>query len=64
MVGIVDNLTGPNAFKPLDIYKAKNGMSVEIHHTDAEGRLVLADMMCLAIDELSPKKILTIATLT
>ena len=64
VVGIVDNLTGPNAFKPLDIYKAKNGMSVEIHHTDAEGRLVLADMMCLAIDELSPKKILTIATLT
>lgn len=64
VVGIVDNLTGPNAFKPLDIYRAKNGMSVEIHHTDAEGRLVLADMMCLAIDELSPKKILTIATLT
>lgn len=64
VVGIVDNLTGPNAFKPLDIYKAKNGMSVEIHHTDAEGRLVLADMMSLAIDELHPKKILTIATLT
>ena len=64
VVGIVDNLTGPNAFKPLDIYKAKNGMSVEIHHTDAEGRLVLADMMCLAIDELAPKKVLTIATLT
>ena len=64
VVGIVDNLTGPNAFKPLDIYRAKNGVSVEIHHTDAEGRLVLADMMCLAIDELNPKKILTIATLT
>lgn len=64
VIGIVDNLTGPNAFKPLDIYIAKNGVSVEIHHTDAEGRLVLADMMCLAIDELAPKKILTVATLT
>lgn len=35
-LGIVENMTGDAAFKPLDIYTAYNGKSVEIHHTDAE----------------------------
>lgn len=35
-VGLVENLVGGSAFKPLDIYKAYNGTTVEIHHTDAE----------------------------
>ena len=35
-LGIVENMTGDAAFKPLDIYTAYNGKTVEIHHTDAE----------------------------
>lgn len=35
-VGLTENMTGGSAFKPLDIYKAYNGTTVEIHHTDAE----------------------------
>lgn len=35
-VGLVENLVGGSAYKPLDIYKAYNGTTVEIHHTDAE----------------------------
>lgn len=44
-LGITENVINGKAFKPLDIYKAHNGTTVEIHHTDAEGRLVLADVM-------------------
>ena len=35
-IGLVENMTGGNAYKPLDIYTAYNGETVEIHHTDAE----------------------------
>ena len=35
-IGLVENMTGGSAFKPLDIYRAYNGTTVEIHHTDAE----------------------------
>ena len=35
-MGITENMTGGKAFKPLDIYRAYNGTTVEIHHTDAE----------------------------
>lgn len=63
-IGIVDNLLGEKAFKPLDIYTAANGKTVEIHHTDAEGRLVLADVIALATKKYHPKRTLSIATLT
>ena len=35
-IGLTENMTGDEAFKPLDIYTAYNGTTVEIHHTDAE----------------------------
>jgi len=35
-MGFTENMTGGKAYKPLDIYKAYNGTTVEIHHTDAE----------------------------
>jgi len=35
-IGLTENMTGGKAFKPLDIYRAYNGTTVEIHHTDAE----------------------------
>ncbi len=63
-LGITENVINGKAFKPLDIYKAYNGTTVEIHHTDAEGRLVLADVMSYVEDIYKPKHIITMATLT
>ncbi len=57
-------MTGGKAFKPLDIYKAFNGTTVEIHHTDAEGRLVLADVMSYVEQTYKVDHIITMATLT
>lgn len=63
-VGLTENMTGGNAYKPLDIYKAHNGTTVEIHHTDAEGRLVLADVMSYVEATYKVDHMITIATLT
>jgi leucyl aminopeptidase len=63
-VGLTENMTGGSAFKPLDIYKAYNGTTVEIHHTDAEGRLVLADVMSYVEKNYHVDHIITMATLT
>jgi leucyl aminopeptidase len=63
-VGFTENMTGGSAFKPLDIYKAYNGVTVEIHHTDAEGRLVLADVMSYVEQNHHVDHIITMATLT
>ena len=52
IVGAVENMIGGNAYKPDDILKAKNGKTIEIRNTDAEGRLVLADCLCYAQDEI------------
>ena len=57
-------MTGDDAFKPLDIYTSYNGTTVEIHHTDAEGRLVLADVMGYVEDVYKVDHIVTMATLT
>lgn len=57
-------MTGENASKPLDIVRAHNGLTVEIHHTDAEGRLVLGDVVSYVSKEYSPENAITIATLT
>ena len=63
-LGITENVINGKAFKPLDIYRAYNGRTVEIHHTDAEGRLVLADVMSYIEDIYKPEHIITMATLT
>lgn len=63
-IGLTENMTGEDAFKPLDIYTAYNGLTVEIHHTDAEWRLVLADVMSYVEDNYKPEHIITMATLT
>ncbi len=63
LVMATDNMPGPNATKPGEIVSARNGTTVEILDTDAEGRLVLADGLCLAA-ELAPTAIIDIATLT
>ena len=52
IVGAVENMIGGDAYKPDDVLKAKNGKSIEVRNTDAEGRLVLADCLCYAQDEI------------
>jgi leucyl aminopeptidase len=58
-----ENMPGPNAVKPGDVFRARNGATVEVLNTDAEGRLVLADGLSLAA-ELQPDAIIDVATLT
>ena len=57
------NMPGPDAYKPGDVLKAMNGKTIEVWNTDAEGRLVLADALCLAAKQ-EPQMILNMATLT
>lgn len=63
ILGIVENAIGPNATRPDDIMRAYNGQTVEMGHTDAEGRLVLADCLSYA-REFNPTAIFDFATLT
>ena len=52
IVGAVENMIGGDAYKPDDVLVAKNGKTIEIRNTDAEGRLVLADCLCYAQEKL------------
>jgi leucyl aminopeptidase len=63
LIPAVENSISGSAFRPRDIYTARNGMTVEIGNTDAEGRLILADALSLA-DEDKPALIADFATLT
>ena len=65
IVGAVENMIGGNAYKPDDVLKAKNGKTIEVRNTDAEGRLVLSDCLCYAQDEIKDiDYIFDFATLT
>jgi len=63
LIPIVENSISGNSFRPGDILKSRNGTTVEIGNTDAEGRLILADALTLA-DEEKPEIIIDMATLT
>jgi leucyl aminopeptidase len=63
LVPAVENAVAGNAFRPLDIFKSRKGLNVEIGNTDAEGRLVLADALALA-DEEKPDLLIDLGTLT
>jgi leucyl aminopeptidase len=60
---LTENMTGGAAQRPGDIFTARNGKTVEVLNTDAEGRLVLADGLSLAVEE-EPDLIVDVATLT
>lgn len=60
---MTDNMTGGAAQRPGDVYTARNGRTVEVLNTDAEGRLVLAEALILASEE-EPDAIVDLATLT
>ncbi len=63
LIPAVENAIDGNAFRPGDILTSRNGLTVEIGNTDAEGRLVLADALDLA-DEEEPDLLVDMATLT
>ncbi|GAB5447300.1 leucyl aminopeptidase family protein [Gymnodinialimonas sp.] len=63
LIPAVENNVAGNSFRPGDIFTARNGMTVEINNTDAEGRLVLADALALA-SETPPDLLICMATLT
>jgi leucyl aminopeptidase len=63
IIPAVENSIAGNAFRPGDVLKSRKGLSIEIGNTDAEGRLVLGDALCLA-DEQSPDLLIDMATLT
>ncbi len=58
-----ENMPGPSANKPGDIRKARNGKTIEVNNTDAEGRLILADALSYASEQ-KPAWICDAATLT
>ncbi|MBK3331996.1 leucyl aminopeptidase [Persephonella atlantica] len=63
IIAAAENMPDGKSYRPDDIIKAKNGVSIEIGNTDAEGRLTLADALCYA-SELKPDMIIDMATLT
>ena len=63
LVGAAENMPDGAAIRPGDIITGKKGISVEILNTDAEGRLVLADVLAYC-QELKPSEIVNLATLT
>ncbi len=62
-VGCVENSISGDAMRPLDVLRTRRGLSVEVGNTDAEGRLVLCDLLADASDE-NPILLLDCATLT
>ena len=62
-LAITENRIGPFAYKPQDVVRAANGTTIQVIHTDAEGRMVLADALCLAAAK-KPRAIIDYATLT
>lgn len=63
LVPSTENMPGPSAWKPGDVYFARNGKSVEVFNTDAEGRLILGDALAYGSEQ-KPQAIFDAATLT
>ena len=64
LVGLVENMPDGRAQRPGDIVKSMKGDTVEVINTDAEGRLVLADVLWYAQETFQPKGVINLATLT
>ena len=63
-VGLVENMPDGNAQRPGDIVKSMSGQTIEVLNTDAEGRLVLADVLWYIKEKFKPKLMVDLATLT
>jgi leucyl aminopeptidase len=64
LVGLVENMPSHNAQRPGDIVRSMKGDTIEVINTDAEGRLVLADVMWYAQERFKPSGLIDFATLT
>jgi leucyl aminopeptidase len=64
LVGLVENMPSGNAQRPGDVVKTYSGQTVEVINTDAEGRLVLADVLWYCQQKFDPKFMVDLATLT
>jgi leucyl aminopeptidase len=63
-IGLTENMPGPDAQRPGDIVTSMSGQTIEVINTDAEGRLVLADVLWYVQDKFKPQFIVDLATLT
>jgi len=63
VAAITENNTGPTAYRPQEVVRACNGTTIQVIHSDAEGRMVLADTLALAA-RTRPDLIVDFATLT
>jgi leucyl aminopeptidase len=62
-LAITENRIGPHAYRPQEVVRAANGVTIQVIHTDAEGRMVLADTLALA-GRTRPRLMIDFATLT
>ena len=64
LIPLVENLPSSSSYKPGDVLRMYDGSTVEVSHTDAEGRLIMADALAYAAKEYDPQVITDLATLT
>ncbi len=64
IVGLVENMPSGTAMRPGDVIRSLSGQTIEVQNTDAEGRLVLADLLWYAQDRFTPRLSIDLATLT
>jgi leucyl aminopeptidase len=64
LIGLVENMPSGTAVRPGDVVKSYSGQTIEVINTDAEGRLVLADVLYYAQERFAPKYMVNLATLT
>lgn len=64
VVGLVENMVSSNATRPGDVVKSYSGKTIEVLNTDAEGRLVLADVLYYTQERFKPEFMIDLATLT
>ncbi len=64
IVGLVENMPSGTAQRPGDVVTSMSGQTIEVINTDAEGRLVLADVLTYAVTRIKPRLIVDLATLT
>ena len=64
LVGLVENMPDGRAMRPGDVIRSMKGDTIEVINTDAEGRLVLADLLWYAQENLAPRAMINLATLT
>ena len=64
VIGLVENMPDGDAQRPGDVVKSMSGQTIEVLNTDAEGRLVLADLLCWTEKNIKPEFMINLATLT